>query len=247
MKKTIIVPVGEAGSGKSTFALCLSDAFLRAGISVHQRAFAAPLKVFVHEVFDIDHHSLYGPSEAREAPLLAYRDGASPAWELARASLLARGPCFVARAMDVVYGARYLGAYEALVSWFQDLRNEHEDKPLTTRRVLQTLGTEWGRELDRDLWTKWFEASAQKDEATVVIATDGRFINEAEVAHVPILIQRSHTRIRNSDHVSEQQQGTREMRELCSSRGFIVNNDGTLDELRRDADDIAYLIETRRR
>ena len=55
---------------------------------------------------------------------------------------------------------------------------------LTTRRIMQTLGTEWGRNLiDRDLWTKIMLARVTQARADgyAVIIDDVRFPNEVRL------------------------------------------------------------------
>jgi hypothetical protein len=57
-------------------------------------------------------------------------------------------------------------------------------EPLTPRFALQTLGTEWGRNCDPDVWVKAGIARAQKlevecDYSLPVVITDVRFTNEA--------------------------------------------------------------------
>lgn len=51
--------------------------------------------------------------------------------------------------------------------------------PLTARFALQTLGTEWGRQCDADVWVKSGLRRAAASLADVCVFTDVRFINEA--------------------------------------------------------------------
>lgn len=65
---------------------------------------------------------------------------------------------------------------------------ENKETPLpvigASRRVLlQTLGTEWGRMLDQDLWLKILEHRINSSRFDVVMVTDVRFDNEAELIH----------------------------------------------------------------
>ncbi len=58
--------------------------------------------------------------------------------------------------------------------------------PLTARYALQTLGTEWGRNCDPDVWAKACLAGAKKAMALGsifenVVITDLRFVNEARL------------------------------------------------------------------
>jgi len=99
----------------------------------------------------------------------------------------------------------------------------------TTRHLLQTLGTEWGRRLVRnDIWLKCWAASAVMQER--VVADDVRFPNEAQ------LIQQLGGQMwkvwrpgqeRDTDHVSEGGLDTWKFDRL-------IVNDGNLDQLSRD-------------
>jgi energy-coupling factor transporter ATP-binding protein EcfA2 len=60
------------------------------------------------------------------------------------------------------------------------------DALVTPRRVMQTLGTEWGRDcIHSDLWVQlWLERALKEEKAgRLVIADDVRFDNEARVIH----------------------------------------------------------------
>ena len=55
----------------------------------------------------------------------------------------------------------------------------------TPRRMLQTLGTEWGRDsLDPDFWVNIADIIAENSRADVVIFDDVRFENEADMIQV---------------------------------------------------------------
>ena len=66
-----------------------------------------------------------------------------------------------------------------------DITSEHLDKrklvsPLV-RRVLQVVGTEWGREeRGKDIWVKQLEERILNKKPKLVLITDLRFISEAE-------------------------------------------------------------------
>ncbi len=64
---------------------------------------------------------------------------------------------------------------------YGDTKYTHDERyGCTPRRMLQTLGTEWGRELiDGDIWLKAMEAYLAKIGGTFIIP-DIRFENEAE-------------------------------------------------------------------
>ena len=91
------------------------------------------------------------------------------------------------------------------------------------RQMMQTLGTEWGREMiDPDIWLK-----AAISRGTELIIPDVRFENEAEWVrrHGQLLhIERPGKKIKESDHVSENGIKKRE-------QDITIINDGTLDDL----------------
>jgi len=75
---------------------------------------------------------------------------------------------------------------------------------ITPREILQRLGTEVGREFDKDLWIKNLKSRAEKSETSIVI-DDCRFFNESEAiksmgGHV-IGIKRAD--LKASNHASE--------------------------------------------
>jgi len=49
---------------------------------------------------------------------------------------------------------------------------------LTIRKLLQTLGTEWGRSVDKDLWVKCMDQKYKATTDKYFIITDARFPNE---------------------------------------------------------------------
>jgi len=52
---------------------------------------------------------------------------------------------------------------------------------VTGRQILQTLGTEWGRALDSQIWVKIAESDLAKNDSSPIIFDDVRFPNEAEM------------------------------------------------------------------
>ncbi len=70
----------------------------------------------------------------------------------------------------------------------QDYVYSRIKRPLTEakdRRLLQYLGTEWGREIDSNLWINLWKEEVERIQATdpytLIIADDLRFDNEAQV------------------------------------------------------------------
>ena len=94
---------------------------------------------------------------------------------------------------------------------FGDKKNEETHLGVTGRVLLQTLGTEWGREtIDQDIWVKSMRhtlTDAMFEEYRPVIIDDLRFENEAkmvrelngEIWH----IERKNFKPANDNHISE--------------------------------------------
>lgn len=233
-----IVPIGAAGSGKSTAAGLLRMLAQERGLVVQELAFAAPLKAFCHDVFRFDPHALYGPSEARNANDPRYtregnEEGARAAWLLAHERLHRDADHFIERVLPNFGVDDYGKAVDALVRWFHGLRAL---PTLSARVALQTLGTDWGRALYDRIWIDVAKRAVDNSPADLVVATDGRFLNEAkDSGGFPILIQRDGAlsalgSLQN--HASEKDQGSQEMLDYCSTYGAVVDNNGSLDSLR---------------
>lgn len=113
------------------------------------------------------------------------------------------------------------------------------------RKLLQFLGTEWGRDqLDKDVWCKlWYRDVAlalRHDKDLFVVCDDLRFDNEAVVAQkmgaLIVEVQSSQDRINkvNTGHASEQ--GIHE-----DFIDAVIVNDGSMQML---TEQVAYLITT---
>lgn len=99
----------------------------------------------------------------------------------------------------------------------------------TWRRAMQTLGTEWGRELDVDIWTKiqQHNLEAAKGFADMFVVPDIRFDNEAEwlFANDGILVEVRREGVPLvAPHQSEAGLGY--------TPSIIIYNNGTLEDLR---------------
>lgn len=149
MHKLSIVGVsGQAGSGKDTVAnyLCEEYGFVKV-------ALADPIKRFGYYVFHFSYDQLWGPSNQRNAvDKRYYRESA---WNEAQARLEAFGKQYVTDVLGDDDPAAVSKAYSSLVHWFFWLRDDYNDN-LSPRIMLQTLGTEWGREaINRDVWLNY--------------------------------------------------------------------------------------------
>lgn len=230
----LIVPIGVAGSGKSTAAKLIGEIAAKAGLTTVERAFAAPLKEFCKRVFFFTDHSLYGPSEARNADDTRYdlNFNGGTCWDYAAQMLEFHGGDFIADVLpetktDAVLKDR---AWLTLRLWFTNLRAAGR---LSPRVALQTLGTEWGRALKATIWIDYLGRWAgEQTQAHIVIATDGRFLNEAkDSGGFPVLLLRKGT-ASVGNHQSEAEQASQEMVDFCAEKGAVVENNGTVEELR---------------
>lgn len=171
----IIGIAGAAGSGKDTCA-----ALMGKYISIVNISQAAPMKRFAGEVFGFSKDQLFGPSESRNAP--DTRFDTSPAWEEARLQLALRGRRWIDDVLPGLDGDQKEKAFQALRSWFYDMAKVHgfelrdgsmvptleslfpafEKRTLTARYVLQTIGTEWGRQFSPNMWNDYATRTALK-------------------------------------------------------------------------------------
>jgi hypothetical protein len=73
------------------------------------------------------------------------------------------------------------------IAELQDRRYKERDLPwlpASPRRLLQTIGTEWGREtIHPEIWVMATMKRIEDSEATLAVITDVRFDNEAEAIH----------------------------------------------------------------
>lgn len=168
MRVPIVLLSGPAGSGKDTVAGLLAKHTGAATL-----AMADPMKALVRDLFGFTDDQLSGPSARRSEAVFAPDDlpdrfaAHAPPWLLA----LGLDP-------DGDQAAR-------LSQWAHTVVNELGQ--ITARHALQTLGTEWGRALDPDLWVNAALRRARElllGGAPAAIITDGRFRNEILATHV---------------------------------------------------------------
>ena len=126
--------------------------------------------------------------------------------------------------MIVALGYDYPRAWELVIS---DKNYVLPEIGVSARHMLQTLGTEYGRQcLHPDVWLKCWQKKAERFSA--VVADDIRFPNEADLIRSmggEMWLVRRFDVQRTTDHSSE---GS------LDHYGFdrVIENDGTLDELR---------------
>lgn len=184
----IIIIGGEAGSGKDTVAEMLCRGHNGAMI-----AQADPMKRFAQQVGGFTTDQLWGPSSSRNAEDLRFDPnlGAEINWDLMDKKVSSN----ISRQWLQDIGAPQ--AFWALVTWFANLRKDFKARTLTPRAFLQTLGTEFGRTVSRDVWSHMAIKTARellaggfdydREKGLVksdnpgynfVVITDGRFRNE---------------------------------------------------------------------
>lgn len=193
MKNNIIGILGQAGAGKDT----TGDLVAMITEGGEKMALADPMKSFAKRVFGFTDDQLWGPSELRNAP--DYRFGMKP-WQVWKAYGVKMTHAMVmSRLCDIetfdwlvdlfpdAKGAELNIAWARLVIWGRGVLQQAErDGYLTPRKVLQTVGTEWGRDFSHNIWIDLGIRRAKEkleNGAKVVVITDCRFLNEAKVLH----------------------------------------------------------------
>lgn len=141
MDFTVLGLLGPAGSGKDL----LADWFCEHGFL--KVSFADPIKRFARDVFRLTNEQLWGPSPERNKKFQV--DDSWWFWAIGR---LGTGSLEL---MTEVLEYKYkTTGFLALHSWFTTLRRSFPTE-ISAREILQTLGTEWGREVDPLLWAKY--------------------------------------------------------------------------------------------
>lgn len=128
--------------------------------------------------------------------------------------------------------------------------SEHRNRPnaqgVTPRRALQTLGTEWGRALDPDVWIRYGLERAESVARAVI--TDVRFENELRAiqAHprgrLVLVERRVDVPITPMGHQSERDlDGIFDADEKNLTWDLCIGNSGSLDDLRQN---VVWAMET---
>lgn len=172
---TIVGISGQISSGKDTVSDYLCDEH-----GFQKIALADPIKRFGKHVFGFDDTQLWGPSSGRNAfdtrytrceirssgvkftpktKLTGLRKVCDPYWARAARNLLAYGPEWLHSIGLSDEDEQYL--METLCDWFASLGHKYPE--LSPRIMLQSLGTEWGREaVDSTVWINTFLKNADK-------------------------------------------------------------------------------------
>jgi sulfur relay (sulfurtransferase) DsrC/TusE family protein len=238
--------VGHAGSGKDTVASMVAHGAELRGSKVAQVSLATPIKRFIGTVFRASDYSLYGPSHARNSVVMT-DEGSADSNGLADRDrrFLTQAPLFIKDVLgiDNAYMAlekqlalrdQYWKTWHSLLNWYEQI-----DTSATVRRLLQTLGTEWGRSVSETLWLDYMYrvgVNTQPDAVNYILVTDVRFHNEAKYIreHDGVILRVSRGTANQglaagSGHASERDQFYDEMAKYVSHE---IDNNGTFEQTR---------------
>jgi hypothetical protein len=257
----ILGVLGNAGAGKDTIGKMIVEA-----TGGETLALADPMKQFVQRVFGFTHQQLWGPSDCRNAP--DYRFGAKW-WQPWKKRSVANLRAHVLGELEVLETFRWLRdlmpeadeaevyrAWRALVVWAMNLLAEGREYGfLTPRKVLQTLGTEWGRDFNEDMWIDFGIRFANKrietERVPVVVITDCRFLNEARKINAAGHVWRvtrpgydGNIKAGVAGHRSERDQVSDEIKQYVNLE--ITNNGSLADLARRVRDELERIHGTHR-
>lgn len=187
---TVIGLLGPAGSGKDLVADWMAT---KGFVKV---AFADPMKRFVMRTFGIDQERLWGPSDKRNE-VFPVED----TWWFEAIGHLGNAATEIVN--DVLQEGTKVTGYLKLHEWMTKLRSDYRNE-ISARVILQTLGTEWGREIDPLMWARYAHkvvrdlrdlgdnaaysqyqgvASVPRGGFSGVVIPDHRFLNEVQCTH----------------------------------------------------------------
>lgn len=135
---------GEADNGKDYIADWCAREFDLVKISL-----ADPMKRFCRQLFGFPVENLWGPSEKRNELL-----DATGLWTTAFTQLHTLHQFTAAVVPEEMGPDVRVRAFVGIQDWFTNLRKQYPEK-LSARIALQTLGTEWGREISPTLWVDY--------------------------------------------------------------------------------------------
>ena len=195
MNFKIVGLLGKAGSGKDVVA----DVFAAKGFV--KVSFSDPMKRFTAAAFYYTAEELWGASPLRNRES-AFDDnwwyGVMNRFSAAAQQLL--NELFSARSVDDDGYTDKVTAYLSLHNWLSWLREQRlAAGTISPRIVLQTLGTQWGRQLDPLLWARYLHQviipglregkgydrecglCGRQENCRGVVIPDHRFLNEVEL------------------------------------------------------------------
>lgn len=263
MNTPVILLGGGAGSGKDTLGNYIAEHYN--GVCIGQ---ADPLKWMCRDIFGFNETQLFGPSEERNRidARFAGKDGLET-WGQAESELHRSGK--VVTWCEELFSSQKDRAFNRLVWWFNLNKTwAAENGGLSARFALQTLGTEWGRVLDSQIWTRKACDTAQKllaggwgytrqaglhtatgRDPNLVNITDGRFRNEflgvRVVGGITVKTTRAKTLIASDVEAAgaKNHQSERELDNIPDHFvNFFIRNDDSLEALYAKGDYIAQKL-----
>lgn len=230
----IVAICGNAGTGKDTAAN-----FLVKEYGYKSMSFADPIKDMLKEVFEFSDEQLWGASEHRNKPDHRFPDF----WGQAFTNLSK----WQTKNLQELFGEdveEFGPAAKLLWEKFHWLQAHHP--VLSPRIALQTIGTEWGRAVDKDLWTRILLRKICSANSPVVIS-DTRFVNELnalkDAGAFTIRIRRKESEeiaalTGISGHVSEMEINTIPDEDFS----MVINNNKSLEKFQETINLIPILI-----
>lgn len=165
---------GASNSGKDTAA-----DFILTTFGGEKVALADPMKHFLQGVFGFTEKQLWGPSQFRNQPDDRF-SGAMRLGTLAvvRVRFTEQAPMWLLNVLPHFTPAQRAKAGDALVAWLEDCLAQDG---LSPRYALQTLGTEWGRQQDPNIWLLYADRDAEaRGIEGYGLIPDCRFVNEGQ-------------------------------------------------------------------
>jgi hypothetical protein len=165
---------GASESGKDTAA-----DFIIAEFGGEKISFADPMKHLCRGVLGFTQEQLWGPSKNRNAKDTRFSgEERAATCAVVRVRLREQGGPWISQVLPHFGPDKQIEAFHALQMWLEDCLRQDG---LTPRYALQTLGTEWGRAQDPEMWFKFAEASAiKRDVQGYCVVADCRFLNEGK-------------------------------------------------------------------
>ena len=158
-KQIIIVINGARGSGKNTVANVLGAYWGFTSV-----AFADKLKAVAMDLLPFEADQLYGASERRDEPLLDYPFSGHCT------------RCHRLGFLDTVAGAS-AEDYDRK-AWYCSWCDRYYPRFLTARLVCESLGEEWGRTLNENIWVKATMKEILSSPGDQFVLTDVRYHRE---------------------------------------------------------------------